>query len=163
MVPLEAGLEATHDTVIDAGTNDEAPEKVLIELSGLPTGAKVFVNEVPRDTNPLQFLKGSPMFTLRFEAEGYETYRRMLTPDASRSHEVGMELLDPIRGFTRQMDETGHPGEGHSGTRYLQPRRPRSMLALPKQVQKGQKGIIRMSGDAMSRLSQHRRARRRGT
>lgn len=96
VVPMDADLETSHDTVVDAATNDEAAEKVLIELSGLPAGARVFVNDVPIDTNPLQFVKGSPMFTLKIEAEGYETYRRMLTPDASRSHEVGMELLDPF-------------------------------------------------------------------
>lgn len=137
--PDDAGPVKTSRLIGDAAASSEPPEKILIELIGLPTSASVFVDNMLVKTNPLQFVKGSPMFNLRIEAEGYETYRRMITPDTTRSHEVGMELLDPIIVSPEQKAKSApwiRPrGKGKS---------PDSKAAVDsgaaQKVQKGQKG-----------------------
>lgn len=86
--PAEAqSIDANGDQA-DAGTPVEQTDIAIITLAGVPEDAGVFLDGALVDDHELRLAKNGPMVRLLIEAEGYQPYRRMITPSRSRTVEV---------------------------------------------------------------------------
>lgn len=93
---LAAADAAPHRSAeVDAAASDEAPHQnenvVSIELEGLPEGARVFLDDAEVPSLPLRLARGGAMRTLRIEAEGYRTLRRMVSPSADQRIDITLQ------------------------------------------------------------------------
>jgi hypothetical protein len=64
---------------------------VSIELVGLPSGAQVFLDDALVPSLPLRLERGGSMRTLRIEAEGFRSFRRVIDPTEDQSIEVALQ------------------------------------------------------------------------
>ncbi len=96
--PNEEGLQPGPVEAPDGGvpeTPEAAPPVVTVHLRGLPRGARVLLDDVPVDDNPLVLPRSGRTRRLTVLARGYRPYRARLVADEDQDIDVS---LRPRRG-----------------------------------------------------------------
>ncbi len=86
---------------IDASVSVAQSSVVEFDIIGIPEGSKVYLNDAFVEDFPLRLAKGGPMVQLRVEAEGFESYRRVLNPTKGRTIEVALTATAESTGAVR--------------------------------------------------------------